>query len=109
MTSIAQLAAALQTVLTVFPETIARSSGFTRRRSKCTATRFVQTLVCGWFAQPSATLARPRPNGRGARPAITPQGLAERFTPPPAPFLQHVLAAAVAQVITAEPALVPLL
>src|SRR5437764_11328448 len=109
MTTITQLAAAMQTVLTVFPETVARSSGFTRRRSKCTAARFVQTLVFGWLALPSATLENLAQTAAARGLPITPQGLTERFTPAAATLLRHVLAAAVARVITAEPALVPLL
>ena len=39
---------AMQTVLTVVADAVARSSGFLKRQRKLTGATFVQTLVFGW-------------------------------------------------------------
>ena len=109
MTTITELAATMQAVLLHFPETIARTSGFTQRRSKCTAALFVQTLVCGWLAKPQATLENLAQTAAARGLPITAQGLADRFTPAAATLLQEVLAHAVRQIVSAAPVVVPLL
>lgn len=109
MTTIPQVAAAMQATLLYFPNIIARTTGFTQRRSKCTAALFVQTLVFGWLAQPQATLENLTQTAAARGLRITPQGLDERFTAAGASLLQHVLATTVSHVVTADPVVVPLL
>ena len=109
MTTMAQLATAMQATLLYFPNTIARSSGFTQRRSKCTAALFVQTLVFGWLAHPQATLENLTQTAAARGLRISPQGLEERFAAAGAPLLQHGLAQAVSHIVTADPVVVPLL
>jgi hypothetical protein len=92
-----------------FPNTIAHSTGFTQRRSKCTAARFVQTLVFGWLAHPHATLEQLTQTAAARGLRITPQGLDERFTAVGATLLRQVLTHVVSQVISADPVLIPLL
>lgn len=103
MSSLPQVAVALQHVLTAVPETLARSSGFCRRRSKLTAALFVQTVVLGWLAHPTGTLHRLTQRAADRGVSLSPQGLAQRFTPAAAELLQGVLEAAVQQVIVANP------
>lgn len=109
MSSLPQVAAALQQVLTEVPAALARETGFCQRRSKLTAAAFVQTTVLGWLAHPRATLQQltQRASDRGVR--LSPQGLAQRFTPAAADLLRRVWEAALAEVIVAEPVAVGLL
>jgi hypothetical protein len=107
--SVAHLDAALQTVLTTTAATAARASGFVQRRSKLTGPLFVQTLVYGWLAQPQATLVELCQGAATLGVAITPQGLAQRFTEAAARCLEPVLQAATTQVLAADPVALPLL
>lgn len=109
MTTIPQLAAVMQAVLDDFPQTVARSSGFTRRVSKFSATAFVQACVFGWLSNPQATLENLAQTALTLDVPISPQGLDARFTPAAAKLLQEVLAATIRQVVLAEPVVIPLL
>lgn len=103
MSSVPQVAHALQHVVTRVPTELARSSGFCQRRSKMTAACFVETTVLGWLAHPSATLHQltQRALDRGVQ--VSPQGLAQRFTPAAAELLREVWEAALTEVIVAAP------
>ena len=109
MASFPQVARALQHVLTEVPAGLARETGFCRRRSKLSAACFVQSVVLGWLAHPRATLHQltQRAADRGVR--LSPQGLAQRFTPAAAALLRQVWEAALAEVIAADPGAVELL
>jgi hypothetical protein len=103
MTSLPQVAAALQHVLAEVPTALARATGFCQRQSKVTAACFVQATVLGWLAHPQATpqqLAQ-RTAARGV--ALSPQGLDQRFTPAAAELLRQVWEAALAAVVVADP------
>jgi hypothetical protein len=58
MTTIPQVAAAMQTVLTTTADTAARRTRFVQRprKAKLTGSTFTQTLVFGWLADPDASL-----------------------------------------------------
>ena len=103
MSSLPQVAAALQHALTEVPEERARSSGFCQRRSKLTAAVFVQTLVLGWLGNPRASLSELTQVAAKLGATVSAQALAQRFTAAAAALLQEVLAAAVAQAVAAEP------
>lgn len=107
MTSLTQVADALQQVLAATPAAQARASGFCHRRSKLTAAVFVQTLVLGWLANPAASLAELTTVAAAQGVAISPQGLAQRFGSPATTLLETVLAQAIAQTIAADPAMTP--
>jgi hypothetical protein len=107
--TIAQVAAAMQHVLGPVADTAARASGFTRRASKLTGARFVQTLVFGWLTRPDASLDRLRQAAARLGVEVTRQGLDDRFTPQAVACLEQVLAAAVQTVLVAAPAAPPLL
>jgi hypothetical protein len=109
MASFSQVAACLQQVLSEVPSELAYASGFCRRRSKLTAACFVESLVLGWLAQPSATLPQLTQRALDRGVAITPQGLAQRFTPAAAALLRQVWEAALREVIVADPVASPLL
>lgn len=108
-TSVPQVAAALRRVLAEVPADVARETGFCRRRSKVTAAVFVQALVLGWLAHPAATLHRLAQAAAMRGLAITPQGLAQRFSPAAAGLLRRVWEASLAEVVVADPAAAGLL
>lgn len=109
MTSVPQLATALHHALIEVPTTIERSSGYCQRQSKFTAATFVQTLVLGWLANPSASLFELSTLAAERGVAISPQGLDQRFTAESAALLKGVLEAMVQEAIASDPVPVPLL
>ncbi len=109
MTTIPHVARTMRTLLTITAETVARQTGCVQRRSKLTGAGLVQTLVLGWLAEPAATLQQLTQMAARLGITITPQALQQRFTAATAAGLEQVLAAAVTQVIQAEPVAIPLL
>ena len=109
MSTIPQVAAALQTVLGPTADAAARATGFTQRQSKLTGARFVQTLVFGWLATPQASLENLCQMAATLGVAVRPQSLDERFTEQAATCLEQVLTAALTAVLTADPVAIPLL
>lgn len=102
-TSLPQVAAALQHVLTEVPTALERPSGFCQRRSKVTAAYFVQTLVLGWLAHPTATLHQLTQTAADLGLSLSPQGLDQRFGPAATEVVGAVLAAAIQEAVTAAP------
>ncbi len=109
MTSLAQVAAALQFVLSEVADAAAHEVGFIRRRRVWTGAAFVRTLVLGWLGTPAATLSDLTQVAAKLGVSVSPQGLTQRFGPAAAALLERVLAAAIAQVVAAEAVAVPLL
>ncbi len=109
MDTVAQVAAAMQTVLSEVADQTAYRTGFVQRESKLGGAEFVQTLTFGWLANPQATEHELTQTAAALDVDITPQGLAARFTPAAAECLKQVLQQAVTQVIAAHPVAVPLL
>jgi len=107
--SLPQVADALQRVLTEVPAALARETGFCRRCSKVTAACFVQATVLGWLAHPAATLHHLTQRAADQGVALSPQGLAQRFTPAAADLLRRVWEAALTEVVVADPATAGLL
>ena len=83
MTTIAQVAAALQPVLTEQASVLARQSGFVQRQSKLDGATFVQALTFGWLDNPDITLANLCQMAAALGVTISPQGLDARFTDSP--------------------------
>ncbi len=77
--------------------------------SKLGGAHFVQTLVFTYLANPDATLEELSQTAAALNVEITPEGLTQRFTAEAATFLQQVLAAAVKQMLAADPLAIPLL
>jgi hypothetical protein len=109
MTSLPQVAEAIQTVLTDVPEAVARATGYCQRRSKLTARAFVATVVLGWWLHPAATLEQLCQMAATLGLSLSPQGLDQRFGPAAAALLRERLERAVAQVLTADPVTTALL
>ena len=81
MDSITQVTEALQVVLTTQADEIARATGFVQRASKLTGSKFVQTLVLTWLADPAATYEQLAQSATALEVPITAQGIEQRFTP----------------------------
>lgn len=104
MSMVAEVASAMQTLLTTVAEQAARDSGFCQRRSKLGGATFAQTLVFGCLGNPSTKLEDLAQTAAACNAAVPPQALDQRFTPQAADYLRRVLAAAVEQVVAADPA-----
>ena len=109
MSTIPQVAHALNVVLNSTADAAAHRSNFVQRRSKFTGARFVQSLVFGWLKNPQASLEELTQITATLGVRVSPQGLDQRFGPKAAATLEQVLNAAVTQVIAAQPVAIPLL
>ena len=109
MSTIPQVATAMQRVLGPVADQVARRVKFVQRESKLGGATFVQTLVFGWLSEAAATLEELSQTAATRGVEITPQGLDERFTEAAADCVREVLDAAVSEVITADPAVISLL
>lgn len=109
MSSIPQIVQALRTVLIDSAHAAAQTTGFVLRQRRITGAQFVQTLVAAWLAQPDASYETMVGIAADLGVTISPQALAERFTPAAVACLAQVLAATMRQAISSEPAVLPLL
>jgi hypothetical protein len=109
MVTIAEVTAAMQSVLTDTAEVIARETGCQQRTSKLGGAGFVRTLVFGWLGDPDATLEQLAQTAAALGTPVTPQALDQRFTPEAAACLEEVLAETVDTLVVAEPTAIPLL
>jgi hypothetical protein len=109
MSIIEQVSDAMQDVFGSVAERLARETRFVQRTSKLGGAHFAQTLVFTYLANPDATLEELSQTAAALNVEITPEGLTQRFTAEAATFLQQVLAAAVKQMLTADPLAIPLL
>lgn len=109
MNTIAQIAQAMQAVLTTTADRLGWAVGFVQRSGKLNGSRFVQTLVFGFMDQPQATYEDLSQSAAVVGVAISPQGVEQRFTATAVELMQQELRAAVAQIIASQPAVVPVL
>ena len=109
MTMIEQVAAAMQDVLTIFAQRLARETSFVQRESKLDGATFIQTLVFTYLAEPDASLDQLTQTAAALNVDITTSGLTQRFTPQAATFLERVLAVARERVLAADPLAIPIL
>lgn len=109
MTSLSEVAEKVGRIFTTVASEAERSTGFVQRRSKLTGALFVQTVVLAWREHPAATLEQLSQMAARLGVRISPQGLAQRFTPGASLLVQDVLAAAVAEVVAAAPLALPIL
>lgn len=109
MPDLAQVAEALHQVLTNIADQAAHETGCIQRQRTFTGATLIQTLVFGWLHQPQATLEQLSQMAATVGVLVTPQGLDKRFTEALARCLRQVLEAAVAQVITSNQVVIPLL
>lgn len=108
-TIIPEIAEAMWRVLNEEALYAGRVSGFVKRKRKLTGASFVQSLVFGYLAEPSASNAELGQAAASIGVAISRQELEQRFSPASAACLEMVLAASVRQVLYAQPVDVDLL
>jgi hypothetical protein len=109
MSSIPQVCAALQQVLSTVAERAARATGFVKRTSKLSGAGFVQTLVFGFLANPRATRADLATSAAALDCVLSPQAIDQRMTDAAAECLDVVVAAATRTLLAAEAVAIPLL
>lgn len=108
MSTIPQVAQAMQAVLMDRADELGREVGFVQRQRKLSGGKFIQTLVFGFQAEPNASYEDLSQSAATVGVAVSPQGLEQRFTETAAQLVQRVLACAVEQVIASRPAAVPI-
>jgi DDE family transposase len=91
-TTLADLAADLQTLFTTDATDAARQTGFVRRARKLTGPVFAQVTVFGWLHNPSASLADLAELAAHLGAAVCPSAIDQRFGRAAATFLQALLA-----------------
>src|SRR3712207_1398044 len=109
MTTIPQVAAAMQEILTTIADEAGRATGFVQRSSSLGGATFSQTLVFGFLANSAPALEELAQTAATLGLAVTPQALDQRFTPRAADGLERVLSMAITRVIAAAPVAVPIL
>ena len=109
MTTIAEVAEAMQTVLTTVADEAARDSGFVERESKLTGAKFAQTLVFGWLSNSQATLEELSQTAATLGVGITPQGLDQRFSSAAAQCMKQILDVAIETLVSADAVAIPIL
>lgn len=109
MDSIAQIERRMQ-ALGEEAERVARETGFVKRCRVMTAGGFVGMLTWGSTASPELTLTALSQASYVIGVGLTPQGIAQRFTPEAAEFMRRMLEQAVSHAIEeSKPALISLL
>jgi hypothetical protein len=109
MISIAQIAQAMQTVLIEHAAQAAQTHQVVRRKRQLDGAQLVQLVVGSFWSDPDASYETMTDLAADWDITISPQGLALRFAQNAVACFADVLAAAMRQVITADPAVLPLL
>ena len=109
MTSLPPLATAVQQVLITAAEEAAAASACVQRVRRFTGATLVQTLVLGCLATPEPRLTDLTRMAATLGVTVSPQAIAQRFTPELVTCLAQVLDATVARLITADPVAIPVL
>jgi len=109
MPKLSHLPITLQNLLLQAARQAGLESRFLLRRSKLSPEAFVQTLVFGWLANPSASLQQLSQTAALVGTNLSAQALDQRFTRQAAHCLKLVLEAALQYVFAADPITVPLL
>jgi hypothetical protein len=99
MSSIDALARPVRQHLTVTADEACRASGCVQRTRQFSGATLIQTLVLGFLQAPDATLSQLCQLAAARGVAISPQGLAQRFTPELVSALEQVLEAIVGEVV----------
>lgn len=103
MTTIAELAETMQTLLTTTADELAQKTGFIQRKRKVSGAGFAQALAFGFMANPAATREEVNQAAASAGMELSTPGLDKRFSAKAAYFLDGLLAKAVEQVISNVP------
>jgi len=103
MTSIPQVAEAMQVILGEVAARAGRTSGFVQRTSKLGGAELTQALVFGWLANPQASREELAQAAVAVGVSISAQGLEQRLGETAAACLRQVVETAVQQMVQARP------
>jgi hypothetical protein len=96
-TTVAHIAATMQTLLTATAQQLAQETGFIQRERKINGASFAQALVLGWWSEPGSSLETLSQGFSWMQQqTLSRQALAQRFTGRAAHFLERLLQAALA-------------
>lgn len=109
MASVAQVAAAMERVLSSTAKAIERQTRFVQRQSKLGGSLFAKTMVLGWLENPSSSLDGLTQVAARLGLQISAQALSDRFDEHAAEFLKQLLGAAVGELICAQPVAIAIL
>jgi hypothetical protein len=99
MTTITQIAQALQTVLTTQADELAKESGFIQRQRNLKGSTYAQALIFGWLGDAQSSMEGLSQSAANVGVTITRQALDERFTQRSAHFLQRLVQAGLEQML----------
>src|SRR5437660_12922856 len=103
MSTLSQVAEAIQTVLTRYAKDMERETGFVQRSTaQLDGPSFAQTTVLCWMDEPEASYSQLQHVAASLGVLVSNQALEQRFGPASATFMRHLLEAAVGQVISSE-------
>src|ERR1700694_4133847 len=103
MSSVPQVAEAIQRVLTICAKEIERETGFVERSTAhLDGPSFAQTTVLCWMENPQASYSQLQQVASSLGVQVSNQAIEQRFGEPSAVLLQRLLEEAVAQVISSE-------
>src|SRR6266516_2200140 len=103
MSSVPQVAQAIQTVLTTQAKEVERKTGFVQRSSaELDGPIFAQTTVLCWRDEPEASYSQLQHVAASLGVQVSNQAIEQRFGPASAALLQQVLQEGVGQVISSE-------
>lgn len=103
MSSVPQITPLLQQVLSTVADQAATESRCVQRTRCFSGARWVQTLVLGCWQHPETTLTQLAQMAATLGAPVSPQAIAQRFTPATVDCLRQVLAQVVQHRIAAEP------
>src|SRR2546421_1874335 len=103
MSTVPQVAEAIQRVLTTQAKEQERQTGFVKRSSaQLDGPLFTQLTVFGWMAQPEASYSQLQQVATSLGAQVSPQAIEQRFGPESAAWLRAVLQEAVGEVLSSE-------
>lgn len=109
MDTLAHLAEGMQPFFTTIADALAIATGFVKRASKCSGSRFSQALVFGFLAKPDSSLEELCQTGLRGDLEISPQGLDQRFNESAARFMQALLEKATHLLVEGDEVLIQVL
>jgi hypothetical protein len=109
MGTLSKVTGALQSVLTVQANRLARQCGVVQRERKLSGATLAQALVLGWLHRPEASVEQLAQVAAACGRPVCPQAIDQRFHERTANFFNRLLQAAVAEVVMADPLAIGLL
>jgi hypothetical protein len=102
MSTVSQIAQALQEILNERVEVLAKETQFIQRVREITGAAFAQSLIFGWLQEPEVTVSGLTQILQRRGVTISGPGISERFTPSAASFLERILQEVTHQQLQAE-------